>query len=138
MRWRGLLALASLLPAVPAAAQTDSAAFIIRLGRDTVAVERYVRTADRIVVEAVQRSPSTSLHRFEYQLAPDGSIRVGDYSTRPPQRAEPVGRRVFTLTSTGTETSTKTSLAILVSLSTALGSSAVSLSASLGSSAISG
>ena len=44
---RALLLLPMLVLSAPLAAQsTDSAAFIIRLGTDTTAVERYVRTAD--------------------------------------------------------------------------------------------
>jgi hypothetical protein len=85
----------SLLGASPAFAQADSAAFVIRLGKDTVAVERYVRTADRLVVEAVQRSPVTTLHRFEYTLSPEGRVTAAELTTRRPGESEPGMRRSF-------------------------------------------
>jgi hypothetical protein len=62
--------------AAPAAAQTaDSAALVTVLGRDTLAVERWVRTPDRIVAEAVVRSPRTSVRRYVMDLGPDGRMR---------------------------------------------------------------
>jgi cyanophycinase len=66
---------AALLPA-GASAQTavDSAAYIIRLGHDTVAVERWVRTADRLESVALTRSPRTVVRRYAVRL--DGSGRV--------------------------------------------------------------
>lgn len=75
----------------PAAAQerADSAAFVVRLGRDTTAIERYVRTADRIVVEGVQRSPSTSVHRMVMELAPGGAVRRSVYTVGMPGRDQP-------------------------------------------------
>jgi hypothetical protein len=55
-RIRPLLVAAALL-ALPGAAlaqhPVDSAGFVIRLGHDTTAIERYVRTADRLVSEVV-------------------------------------------------------------------------------------
>jgi hypothetical protein len=68
------------LPAGAAAQRADSAAFIIRLGHDTTAIERYVRTPDRLVAEAVQRSPSTTVHRLEVDLGPGGAARRSVYT----------------------------------------------------------
>lgn len=61
------------LAAVPAAAQ-ESAAFVVTLGRDTVAVERFTRTADRIEGVMINRTPRTSVRTWSGQLRPDGSI----------------------------------------------------------------
>ncbi|HSJ12778.1 MAG TPA: DUF2911 domain-containing protein [Longimicrobiales bacterium] len=98
MRWRTMAALLAAIPTGPAAAQTaDSAAFVIRLGSDTVAVERYVRTADRLVVDAVQRSPSTMIHRFVYSTGPEGRITAGEWTVRRPGGGEPVMRREIRL-----------------------------------------
>jgi hypothetical protein len=92
-----LCAVLTALAALPAAAQTrpDSAAFIIRLGNDTLAVERYVRTADRLVAEAVQRSPNTMVHRVEMELA-DGAVTRTEWTVRSPGAAEPALHRVIT------------------------------------------
>ena len=79
------------LSAASAAAQrADSAAFLVRLGTDTTAVERYVRTADRIEVEAVQRAPRTMLHRMMYELDGRGGVRGARYEVRGPNGGDPV------------------------------------------------
>lgn len=91
----GAVLSALLVPAASSAQQPpDSAAFLIRLGHDTTVVERYVRTADRITAEAVQRSPSTQLHSLVLELAPDGGVRRAEWTVRRPGMAEPVFRRV--------------------------------------------
>ncbi|HEX2077272.1 MAG TPA: DUF2911 domain-containing protein [Longimicrobium sp.] len=79
------------LAAVPAPAQ-ESAAFVVRLGRDTVAVERFTRTADRIEGTIVNRTPRTSVRTYTAHLRPDGTVsrlemssRVANDSTMPPQ-----------------------------------------------------
>jgi len=90
------LLLPSLLDATSLAAQApDSAAFIIRLGTDTTAVERYVRTAELLTAEAVQRSPNTLVHRLQLRLAPDGRIWSGEYEVRAPGATEPLSSRTF-------------------------------------------
>jgi hypothetical protein len=78
----------------PATAQRpDSAAFVIRLGTDTVAVERYVRSANRLVAEAVQRSPSTVVHQLTYDFAPGGGIAGMEWSQRRPAETSPFASR---------------------------------------------
>ena len=49
------------------------AAFISRLGRDTVAVETYTRTGNLIRGTSVMRSPRTTVRRYELQLRADGA-----------------------------------------------------------------
>lgn len=91
MRSLVLAACTLALSAVSATAQRpDSAAFIIRLGTDTTVVERYVRTADRIEVEAVQRAPRTLLHRMTYELDARGRVRGARHQVRRPDGGEPV------------------------------------------------
>lgn len=70
---RGALLL-SAVAAAPLAAQADSAAFIIRLGSDTTAVERYVRRGERIEALSVSRSPRTTVRRLTLWLRPDGGV----------------------------------------------------------------
>lgn len=82
----GRLALAALalsLAAVPAAAQ-ESGAFIIRLGRDTVAVEQFTRTADHITGTMVSRTPRTTVRTYTAELRPDGTIGRLEMTTRVP------------------------------------------------------
>jgi cyanophycinase len=79
--------------AAPALAQAtvDSAAFIVRLGTDTVAVERWVRTAQGLDAVAVTRSPRTVVRRYSVRMDADGRVThvaVGDAAERA---IEPAG-----------------------------------------------
>lgn len=95
--WRTLATAALTLAAFqPAVAQApDSSSFVIRLGNDTTVIERYVRTGDRLVAEAVQRSPSTVLHRLELRLDAQGQVTGGEWTARAPGATEPSVRREF-------------------------------------------
>jgi hypothetical protein len=70
----GFVAVAAGASPAGAQARADSAALVIRLGHDTVAVERYVRTADRIEATSVTRSPRTTVRRWVATLDADGSV----------------------------------------------------------------
>jgi hypothetical protein len=66
-----------LLAIILAATQSpaaDSGAFVVRLGTDTVSIERYVQRGNRIEAVAVGRSPRTVVTRLALTLAPDGSV----------------------------------------------------------------
>jgi hypothetical protein len=82
-----LAALALCLAAAPAAAQ-ESGAYIIRLGRDTVAVEQFTRTGDRIQGTLVSRTPRTSIRTYTAQLRPDGTLARMEMETRVPAAPE--------------------------------------------------
>ena len=49
--------------------------FVATLGRDTTSVERITRTGNRIVSDAVGRSPLVVRRRWEATVGPDGSVR---------------------------------------------------------------
>src|SRR3712207_2079022 len=49
----------------------ETGAFLVRLGDDTVAVERYTRTADRLEGDVVNRSPARIAH-YVVMLGPAG------------------------------------------------------------------
>lgn len=80
----------------PLAAQnpltTVSAAFVTKLGTDTVAVERYTRSGDKLVGDLLLRSPRARIYHYVADLAPNGMIkamtvnvrRVGSDLTSPP------------------------------------------------------
>jgi hypothetical protein len=70
-----LLALPLLFGAAAASAQQpDSAAYVVRFGTDTVAMERWVRTAEGLVAESVTRSPSTTTRRWSVRFDAAGNV----------------------------------------------------------------
>jgi hypothetical protein len=103
------LVLAATVAFVLAAAAPDSlaaqgaperAAFVVRLGVDTVAVERFSRSATRLEGELVTRSPRTVLRRYAADLGPGGSVMRFEVSTHnpgAPADATPLQRAVATL-----------------------------------------
>lgn len=78
----------------------ESAAFVVRLGVDTVAVERFSRSATRLEGTLVTRSPRTVLRRYAADLGPDGVVtrfEVSTHSPAAPADATPLQRAVATL-----------------------------------------
>jgi Protein of unknown function (DUF2911) len=74
------LLLALLLGAAPLGAQAvDSGAFVTRLGKDTIAIERFVRTRDSVWGEVVTRAPRTTRARYVARLDRNGNITAYDY-----------------------------------------------------------
>jgi hypothetical protein len=61
-------------PADAAAQRPDTVAFIARLGVDTVAVERVVRTTTTLEADVVIRSPRTTLFRHQMTLDAAGNL----------------------------------------------------------------
>src|SRR2546429_9248504 len=57
---------------LPAALAAQTGQFLVRLGRDTLAVERYARTADRLEGEQVVRSPRTVHRLYTATFGPGG------------------------------------------------------------------
>ena len=83
-----LAALAALaLAAAPAAAQ-ESGGYVVRLGRDTVVVEQFTRTADRIQGTLVGHTPRTAVRTYTATLRPDGGIARLEVVTRIPAAPE--------------------------------------------------
>ena len=78
-----LAAAAALMPAALAAQSPDSGAFVTRLGTDTVAVERWRRTADRLTGDRILASPRTELVHYAAIIAPDGRIASLESTSRP-------------------------------------------------------
>ena len=60
-----------------------SGAFVTRLGVDTVAVERYTRTGDRLVGDLLLRNPRARIFHYVADLAPSGMIKAMTVSVRP-------------------------------------------------------
>ena len=69
-----LISLMLLAPTVLAAQNgTERAALVTRLGKDTLAVERFTRTADEVRAEVVLRVPKTTLKVYRMHLGKDGA-----------------------------------------------------------------
>jgi len=78
----------------------ESAAFVVRLGVDTVAVERFSRSATRLEGTLVTRSPRTVLRRYAADLGPDGIVtrfEVSTHNPAAPADATPLQRAVAIL-----------------------------------------
>jgi len=68
----------------PAAiAGPETGAFLVRLGDDTVAVERYTRTADRLEGDIVNRAPARIAH-YVVMLGPNGLPTRAELTVRRP------------------------------------------------------
>ena len=64
----------AILPLVfPAALASQTGQFVVRLGRDTLAIEEYTRTADRLQGEQVVRSPRTVHRIYTVTFGPGGA-----------------------------------------------------------------
>ncbi|HEX6134613.1 MAG TPA: DUF2911 domain-containing protein [Longimicrobiales bacterium] len=87
MRILVLIAAVALTADAAAAQERDSAVYVVRLGVDTVAVERWVRSPDSLHVVAVTRSPRTVVRRYVARF--DSAGRVRSFSTGP-QGPQPV------------------------------------------------
>ena len=66
-------------PAAAAAPAAEQGAFIVRLGNDTIAVERYTRDGSRIEGDEAVRTPATALRHYAATLTADGSVATLDY-----------------------------------------------------------
>jgi len=68
------IALATLSLAIPSLLAAQSGQFIVRLGTDTLAIEQYTRTPDRLQGEQVLRSPRTVHRLYTATFGPGGAI----------------------------------------------------------------
>ena len=89
MRALTLLTALTVLTALSAHAQSpERGAFVTRLGTDTVAVESFTRTAERLVGDRVIRTPRVSLLHYEATLGPGGTVTRFEASSRPGNRLD--------------------------------------------------
>jgi hypothetical protein len=68
------LLLAAVLALTQSPERADSGTFVVRLGTDTLSIERYTQRGSRFEAVAVGRSPRTVTARLVLTLAPDGSV----------------------------------------------------------------
>lgn len=82
--------LAFALAVCPVVADGQVGGFVVLLGKDTISVERYERTANRIDGQVVRRSPQTSVLRYAITFNADGSVATYEQSAlRPDGSAAP-------------------------------------------------
>ncbi len=74
--------LAGLVLSSEARAQSESYAFLSRLGRDTVAVEQVTRSPGRLEGRTVERAPRVATRHYIAELAPDGAVRRFEQTIR--------------------------------------------------------
>jgi sugar/nucleoside kinase (ribokinase family) len=67
-------AFAALLLVVAANVSAQTGAFVVRLGTDTIAVERFQRTGDRVEGTVVRHTPTTNVVRYTITLNADGTV----------------------------------------------------------------
>lgn len=78
----------------------DTAAFITRLGADTLVVEQFTRAATRVDAEVVLRTPRTRVLRYTLEMTEAGSLVRLEATTHDPLEAmdaPPLRRQVVTL-----------------------------------------
>ena len=68
----------------PAPAVPRTTAYVVMLGRDTIAVDQYTRIGDRLEGTLVMRAPRTTLTRYQVTLNPDGTPATAESSVRLP------------------------------------------------------
>lgn len=66
--------LAALLIAAPSLLAAQTGAFVVRLGTDTIAVERFQRTGSRIEGTVVRHTPQTNVVQYTITLNVDGTV----------------------------------------------------------------
>ncbi len=84
-----LVPLLGLALVAPAFAAEESGYFVTRLGDDTTAVEHYVRTPERLVIDQVGRSPRVLERHFAYEYAKGDLARLA-VTVRAPGAQAPV------------------------------------------------
>ncbi|MHB0949041.1 MAG: DUF2911 domain-containing protein [Gemmatimonadaceae bacterium] len=69
---------------VPIADPATGGTFLVTLGTDTVAIEQYTRSGNRIEGDILQRQPTTRITHYVLALEPDGRARSVTLRTRKP------------------------------------------------------
>src|SRR4051812_22573385 len=90
---RALSTLLLFLFAACSHAPAQTYGFVATLGNDTTSVERITRSRDRIVSDAIGRSPRVTRRHWEAELAPDGTVTRWSQDTYIPN-AESADQRI--------------------------------------------
>lgn len=103
LRYVSLLALGFVAGPLPAAVQdrAQEGAFVIRLGSDTTAVERFTSSAARLEGDGVYRAPRTLARHYVFDFGPDGRVQRAEIVVQRldmPSGAPPIQRTIATFT----------------------------------------
>jgi DUF2911 family protein len=97
-----LLASACKMSNAPAPTAAQSAAYVVMLGNDTVAVHQYTKVGDRIEGAVLQHLPRTQITRYVATMNPNGTPSLFEFNTRLPDGSiVPNGARSVTVTFVG-------------------------------------
>jgi hypothetical protein len=77
-----LILVSGLAHSMAAQAPTDSGAFVIRHGRDTVATERFTRTAGRLQGTLALRNPKRTSEQYSAVVGPDATLPLIEVTVR--------------------------------------------------------
>lgn len=80
------------LPPAGAAPAVETGAFVGTVGRDTVTIEEFRRSASRVEGRQLVRTPRVQIREYQAELAADGTISRVQVSYRAPGAAEPESR----------------------------------------------
>jgi len=98
----GLLAVGPMSAAAQHAHSTvDSAAFVTRLGADTLVIERVIRSPRRVEAEVAMRVPRTTRTVYVLELSPSGMLRRMDAATFDTTAGGKIPARRETITRVG-------------------------------------
>jgi hypothetical protein len=93
-RYFALIALVGPTEALFAQEGTDSGGFVVRHGRDTVATERFTRTATRLEGTLTLRNPRQTSERYSAVVAPDATLPLIEVTVREGPDSQPGGPKV--------------------------------------------
>lgn len=71
-------------PSQSLATSTQRGAFVVRLGNDTVTVEQYTRSGNRVEGDVLQRAPTTFIAHYVLTLHTDGTPQRMELASRRP------------------------------------------------------
>ncbi|HEX2451253.1 MAG TPA: DUF2911 domain-containing protein [Gemmatimonadales bacterium] len=81
------------VPALASAQSVDRAGYVVRLGADTIAIERFTRSASRLEGDVAVRVPNGRLVHYVAALSPEGRVTKFELTLRPaapgPNAAKP-------------------------------------------------
>ena len=129
-RWSLAIALA-MAATTPAAAQTGG--FIVKLGTDTLAVERFTRNGNRLEGEIVGKVPQVMVRSYVVEFGSDGRATRAEVTLRRPGQANPVQVSTSTFTRDSVRIETRRDTAV-TRRTVALAGSAIAVPAGPGQS----
>ncbi len=89
------LLLCAIVPCSSTAAQATTGAFVVQLGADTIAVERFTRTGNRLEGEVLNRVPRTSRLTYAGTLTAEGNLSRFEITRYASPESDSVSQRMI-------------------------------------------